>query len=198
MKFQDVARFEFRVFGSDLAWVRAAFSARAPGAPQSLSRETYVVTRLNVESNVKIRGGRLEVKGLEGRLRLLEQWRPILKSEFPVPSEAVENIVAPALGIDVELGAAAALTEQAFLALMAQQPALGVIRVDKERTLFDLGDCEGEVTELAVEDERLETAAIEAVEAPAAEALMREIGLEVLQNESYSIFLQRRLFAMVR
>lgn len=198
MKFQDVARFEFRVFDADLAWVRKAFSARAAGAPQPVSRETYVVTRLNVESNVKIRAARLEVKGLEGRLRLLEQWRPVLKSEFPVSGEAVENIVAPALGIDVELGAAAALTEQDFLALMAQQPALGVIRVDKERTLFDLGDCEGEVTQLAIEDERIETAAIEAVEAPAAEKLLQEIGLEALRNESYSIFLQRRLFAMVR
>jgi hypothetical protein len=120
----------------------------------------------------------------------------VLKSEFPVPAEAVENIVAPALGIDVELGAMPALTQQAFLSLMAQQPALAVIRLEKQRTLFDLGDCEGEVTELTIEDERIETAAIEAVDPRAAETLLREVGLEALQNESYSIFLQRRLFAI--
>jgi len=198
MKFQDVSRFEFRIFGSDLSALRDALAALGAGVAQPESSETYIVTRLNVESNVKIRAHRLEVKGLQGRLRLLEQWEPVLKSEFPVPADAIENIVAPALGVDVELEEAPALTEHALRSLLAEQPALATVIVDKERTLFDLGDCEAEFTELQIGDEQLQTVAIETPEAEAAEALVRRLGLEAMQNESYPLFLQRRLFSLAR
>jgi hypothetical protein len=198
MKFQDVARFEFRIFGSDLAGVRDAFLALGPGIAQPESRETYVVTRLNVESNVKIRADRLEVKGLVGRLRLLEQWRPIFKSEFPILAGDIENVVAPALGVDVELGEAPPFSESALVAFAAEQPSLAIAVVDKERTLFDLGDCEAEFTRLVIGDDRLETVAVEAPEAEAAEAFLGRVGLEAMQNESYSVFLQRRLFQVKR
>jgi hypothetical protein len=138
------------------------------------------------------------VKGLKGRLRLLEQWQPIFRSEFPVTAHDVENIVAPALGVDVELGNAPPFTLSALLAFAAEQPALALVVVDKQRTLFDLGDCEAEVTKLAIGDERLETVAIEAAEAKAAEALLERTGLDAMQNESYSVFLQRRLFSVAR
>lgn len=198
MKFQDVSRFEFRIFGSDLSALRDALAALGAGVAQPESSETYIVTRLNVESNVKIRAHRLEVKGLQGRLRLLEQWEPVLKSEFPVPADAIENIVAPALGVDVELEEAPALTESALLSLLVEQPSLASVVVDKERTLFDLGACEAEFTELQIGDEQLQTVAIETPEAEAAEALMRRLGLEAMQNESYPLFLQRRLFSLAR
>ncbi len=198
MKFQDVSRFEFRIFGSDLSALRDALAALGAGVAQPESSETYIVTRLNVESNVKIRAHRLEVKGLQGRLRLLEQWEPVLKSEFPVPADAIENIVAPALGVDVELEEAPALTESALLSLLVEQPSLASVVVDKERTLFDLGACEAEFTELQIGDEQLQTVAIETPEAEAAEALLRRLGLEAMQNESYPLFLQRRLFSLAR
>jgi hypothetical protein len=198
MRFQEVARFEFRVFGRDLAAAREALGVLGTGEVQPASRETYIVTRLNVESNVKVREHRLEVKGLRGRLRLLEQWQPIFKSAFPIPAGDIENIVAPALGVDVELGDAPPLSEPKLLKFVAEQPALASVVVDKERTLFDLGDCEAEFTKLAIGDERLETVAIEAAEAKAVEAVLKRTGLDAMQNESYSVLLQRRLFSVAR
>jgi hypothetical protein len=198
MKFQDVARFEFRLFGRDLTSARDAFTALGSGVAQPKSRETYIVTRLNVESNVKIRAQRLEVKGLIGRLRLLEQWQPIFKSDFPVAAEDIENRVAPALGIDVELEGLPPFSEADLFAFAAEQPALAAVVVDKERTLFDLGDCEAEFTLLVIGDERLQTVSVEAPAAQAAEAVLQRTGLEAQQNESYSVFLQRRLFTLAR
>ncbi|HEX9881929.1 MAG TPA: hypothetical protein VGA65_05425 [Hyphomicrobium sp.] len=198
MKYQDVARFEFRVFASDLMAVRNAFATLGASAEQPESRETYIMTRLNVDSNVKIRADRLEVKGLLGRLRLLEQWQPIFKSAFPVPAGDIENVVAPALGLDVELGAAPPLSEAALLVFAAEQPSLASVVVDKQRTLFDLGDCEAEFAELVIGDEQVQTVAIESPEAHAAEALLKRVGLDQMQNESYSVLLQRRLFSIAR
>jgi len=194
MKFQDATRFEFRQFDADLTWVRDALAALAAGILQPPSREPYIVTRLNIEANVKIRRGRLEVKGLRGRLQMLEQWQPILASELPVAAAEVENVAAPALGLDVDLGGRPPFTEAALLQWADEQPALATIVVEKSRTLFDLGDCEAEYTELKIGEDRLQTVAVEAVEAGAANAALSKLGLAAARNESYPAFLQRRLF----
>jgi hypothetical protein len=194
MKSQDAARFEFRRFGGGLAPFKDVFAALGPGAAQPASRETYIVTRLNVEANVKIRARSLEVKGLEGQLHGLQLWRPILQASFPVPARDVENVMAPALGIDVELGATAPLTEPALLELVAAEPALATIVIDKARTLFDLGDCMAEFCELRIGDDPLQTIAAEGAHVEAARAFLQRVGLEGLQNESYPAFLHKRLF----
>jgi len=198
MRFQDVTRFEFRQFDKDLVRFKDIFGGLGRPAAQAPSREVYIVTRLNIEANVKIRADQLEVKALIGRLRMLEQWQPILKLVFPVPAEEIENVVAPALGIDVDLGDAPPLSEPALLKLAADQPALAVVVVDKHRTLFELEDCEAEFTELHIGEEAQQTIAVEGAEARAVEALLLRVGLEAAQNESYSLFLQRRLFSAAR
>jgi hypothetical protein len=195
MKFQDnETRYEFRKFATDLTIVRDAFAARATGTAQPASRETYIVTRLNIESNVKVRGGRLQVKTLRGRLGMLEQWARPLNAEFPVPVEDIESIVLPALGLDLEIGRGGALSENALLAVVSGQHALATTRVDKRRMLYEVGDCVGEFCELRIDDDKLHTIAIEASDADAALALLKELGLGDDQNESYAEFLQRRLF----
>jgi hypothetical protein len=194
MKFRDTTRYEFREFGRDLTAARDAFAALGPSTIEEPSRETYIVTRLNIEANVKIRKARLEVKGLRGRLQLLEQWQPVLATVLPVPAGAIEDLVAPALGIDVDLDGTRAFSEAALLAFASDQPALATVVVDKQRTLFDLGDCEAEFCELEIEGDKLQTIAIETVNAAAANAVLQHTGLMHERNESYPAFLQRRLF----
>ncbi len=194
MKFQDDVRYEFRVFGSDLADVRNSFAEMGAPQPQPASRETYIVTRLNIESNVKVRADRLEVKMLRARTGLLEQWAPVLRSSFPVSVQNMEDVVAPALGIELELEDAESMTERALIAFAKDQHSLAPVVVEKNRTLFDLGACEAEFSELKIEGDRLQTAAFEAIELEAAQNLLRRIGLESAENESYAAFLQRRLF----
>lgn len=194
MKFKDATRYEFRRFGEDFAVMRDRFATLGPGNKQRASRETYIVTRLNIESNVKIRGGRLQVKTLRGRLQTLEEWARPIDAEFPVSVEDVEGIVIPALGLDLEVGSGGALTEGALLALVSGQHALATIKVDKQRTLYDLGNCVAEFCELRVGVDKLQTIAIETPDAEAAFAVLNKVGLGEAQNESYAEFLQSHLF----
>ncbi len=115
MKFKDATRYEFRRFGEDFSVIRDRFAALGPGDKQRASRETYIVTRLNIEANVKIRGGRLLVKTLRGRLQALEEWARPLDTELPVAVDDVEGVVIPALGLDIEIGGGGALTEGALI-----------------------------------------------------------------------------------
>lgn len=194
MRFQDVVRFEFRRFGGDLTRFRQAFAALAPARPQPVSRETYIVTRLNTEANVKIRSHRLQVKGLLGRLHGLERWMPVLDVAFPVESREIENTMAPALGLDIELFGAAVLSETELLDLVRTQPALASIVVEKTRILFEVGGCEAEFSELKIAEGLLQTVAVEAEDAEAARTLLGKVGLDAMHNESYPSFLQARLF----
>jgi hypothetical protein len=194
MKYRDVARFEFRVFATNLTPVKRKLEALATGEEQPASRETYIVTRLNIESNVKIRDEHLQVKGLKARYQMLEQWEPLFSKKLPVSTKDVENFVFPPLGLDVDLGDETELAEEALLALVAGEHALATVEVAKRRTLFDLGGSEAEFCELEIDEERLQTVAIEAVESEAAKRAIGVLGLEATQNESYASFLQRRLF----
>ena len=117
MKFTNETRYEFRCFGADLKSVRDGFAGFGKAEKHPERRETYIVTRLNIESNVKIRAGKLEVKQLQGRLQLLEQWARTLSAELPVAVEDVESLMLPALGLDIEVGRNGALTESALFAI---------------------------------------------------------------------------------
>jgi len=194
MKLTDETHYEFRQFGKDLSKVRDGFARLGEGKKHPERRETYIVTRLNIESNVKMRDGRLEVKALQGRLQMLEQWARTLSAEFPVSVEDVERLVVPALGLDLEIGSGGALTESALMAFVSGQHALATVKVDKQRTLYDLGNCSAEFSELRIGDEKLHTIAIETTDAEAARAVLNKVGLGDAQNESYAEFLQRRLF----
>ena len=194
MKFKDATRYEFRRFGEDFDVIRDRFAALGSGKKQAPSRETYIVTRLNIESNVKIRAGRLQVKTLRGRLQALEEWARPLDAEFPVGVEEIESVVIPALGLDLEIGSGGAFTEGALLAFVSGQPALATARLDKQRTLYDLGNCIAEYCKLRIGDDKLDTIAIETLDAEAAFAVLNKVGLGEAQNESYAEFLQRRLF----
>lgn len=194
MKFRDVARFEFRMFGVELSALGEAFAVRGTANPQPLSREAYIVSRLNTESNVKIRDGRLDVKGLLGRLGVLEQWQPVLSAELPVAADVIENVVVPALGLDVDIAKDEPFTQSALLAWAGTLADLASVVVEKQRTLFDLGACEAEVTQLAIGADRLQSIAVEGPDADAVRALLEEVGLANARNESYAAYLQRRLF----
>jgi hypothetical protein len=195
MKFKtDETRYEFRQFGAGLEKIRDAFAALGEGKQQPRSRETYIVTRLNIESNVKIRGGRLQVKTLEARLGMLEQWARPLDAEFPVAVKDLEEVVLPALGLDLEIGERGAFGEGPLLALLADQPALAIAEVEKSRTLYEIGVCVAEHCLLRIGDDKVETIAIEATDAQAELALLDKVGLGDAPNESYAEFLQRRLF----
>jgi hypothetical protein len=194
MKFSDVARFEFRQFGDDLTDVRDRFAALGEGKKHPVRRETYIVTRLNIESNVKTRAGKLEVKVLRSRQQTLEFWERTLSSDFPISVDDIEKVVMPPLGLDLEIGERGALTERALMALVSGQHALATIEIEKERTLFDLGDCEGEFCKLRIGDDKLHTVSIETPDAIVAADVLAKVGLSDAANESYAEYLQRRLF----
>lgn len=94
-----IARWEWRTFGGDLVRARAILHAQGSTGVQ-VSDEVYLLSALG-DANVKIRAGLLDIKRLDQTNGDgLEQWRPVLKAEFPLPAATVTRMF-EALGLPV-------------------------------------------------------------------------------------------------
>src|SRR5690349_24366486 len=85
-----VPRWEWRTFGNNFGVAEERFAALEPTGVQE-SDELYLVSDTN--ANVKVRFDLMDVKILvETNADGLQQWRPIMKTQFPVPASEVGRI----------------------------------------------------------------------------------------------------------
>jgi exopolyphosphatase / guanosine-5'-triphosphate,3'-diphosphate pyrophosphatase len=85
-----VPRWEWRIFGDDLADAERAFAALAPG-PAVESDELYLLAA--TRATVKVRHDLLDIKVLrEVNADGLERWEPVLKESFPLPAAEVSRV----------------------------------------------------------------------------------------------------------
>jgi exopolyphosphatase/guanosine-5'-triphosphate,3'-diphosphate pyrophosphatase len=176
-----VPRWEWRMFGEGFGDVEARLADVAPG-PVEDSDEVYVLS-LASGASVKIRGGLMDVKELvavndDG----LEQWRPVLKAEFPLPTGGVTTALT-ALGLEHprverdEYTLAQLLDE-----LVAPSPELLAVAVHKRRAHYTVHGCMAELSVFTTEDGERHTIAVESEDAGAIPVAIRELGLEPRRN----------------
>ncbi len=188
-------RYEFRVFENDLGSASDALSKLAQDRSQDRQRDTYIVSRLNIDTNVKVRENRLELKVLEAREGLFELWRPVFEQTFPIDSGLFIEHVAPRLGIDLDVPKRSrelALPE--LLSMLSRIPAVHPVTLEKERVLFNHGDARSEATEVVIGDASISSVAVESADIERARELAQAAGIAQLANESYPAFLQRITF----
>ena len=174
-----VPRWEWRAFGSGFPEVEARFG-RSDDVEES--DETYVLS-LASDASVKIRGGRLDVKRLE---RVaddgLEQWRPVLKAEFPIGADDVSAMLS-ALGVEgVALSRAAYSLEELLAEVVRQRAELRHVGVHKRRAHFAFEGCMAELSEVRVAEGSRRTVAIESEDPELVAAAVRGLGFDPHAN----------------
>lgn len=188
------ARYEFRSFeDAALSYVERLRGA-AVRTEQLEQQVAYVVSRLNIDANVKIVERRIEVKLLLARDGLLEQWTPSISQEWLSGQEFADHVAAP-LGVDFDVPRTSTVGADELVALAAEHPALAVVEVSKARTRFHFEHGLGEHVALRLADRSAQSIAVESARLEAAEHLVSAFGLAALVNESYPGFLQRIAFA---
>lgn len=188
------ARFEFRVFGDDLESLRPKLIQMSARSSVEDSTETYIVTRLNIEAGVKIRNDCLEMKVLLAREGILEQWQPSLMAQLPISGDTFADIVAPALGVAVDVPGDAQLTEAALIDIAQSVPALASVSISKQRSQFLIDGCIAELTHPDFDRMTTQSIAFEGADFVTVMQLVRKLGLAQRTNESYPCYLQRLLF----
>jgi exopolyphosphatase/guanosine-5'-triphosphate,3'-diphosphate pyrophosphatase len=180
---------EFRFFGASLLYERALLLARARAHETYRTSESYILSRGVNDVNVKIRAGRIEVKLLIARAGPLEGWERAFEADLPITADTFATHVAARLGVDVRLENDLELNEPAILLIAEECRDLSAVRVDKLRTVFDLGSCRSEFAALTVGFHRVDTIAIESPDPNAVLRMLRRLDFVDRTNESYPAFL---------
>jgi exopolyphosphatase/guanosine-5'-triphosphate,3'-diphosphate pyrophosphatase len=149
---------------------------------EQVSDEVYLLSRRG-DSSVKVRDGLMDVKRLE---RVdhggLEQWRPVLKAEFPLRGADV-GAVWSALGVEVPALARGEYTlEQLRKELIGTDHDLQAVDVHKVRRHYTVAGAMTELSELSVAAGSSPTVAVESEDPERVQAALSELGLAGREN----------------
>jgi len=186
-----IPRWEWRTFGASFGEADGRFRALAPGRAQE-SEEVYLLSP-RTDANVKVRDRLMDIKTLEQvNAEGLEQWRPVMKGEFPLPAAEVAR-VCDALGVAPIAGLDAYTLEQLQAELTQASRAVRVVQVHKLRQRYIVSDCSAEMTDVVADGKPVRTVAIELEDPARVLAAVREMRLDQFENISYPRGLKRLL-----
>jgi len=182
-------RFEFRSFGQnfDSQWKR--MSRLSVPVPEKVwereSDEVYIISRTNDINNTKIRDGKMDIKTYVKTVDGLEQWNPLMKGEFPIAKEVLENEVFPAFQVEMPALDKATYTYDEFMAMIKANPNLAAVKVHKQRFGFMVNDTICEVGYVLINGARVVTINSESTELDDIKKTITDCGLEGVENINY-------------
>jgi len=182
-------RFEFRSFGQDLSAVGKRMAALTGPVPEAVvmrhSDEIYIISQDNDVNNTKIRGGKMDIKTLLTTVDGLEQWDPLLKGEFPISVQLLEEQVFPALQVAVPAFAQPDYSLAVFLKLTEDHPELRVVEVHKQRFGYRVNDTICEYAHVLIDGLKLDTITVESIEIEDIKKTRIDLELTDLENINY-------------
>jgi len=182
-------RFEFRSFGQDFGTADTRMARLSVPIPEKLwareSDEIYILSKTNDVNNMKIRDGKMDIKTYIQTVDGLEQWNPLMKGEFPVSAEVLENDVFPAFKVDMPKLSQSEYTKDEFLEIIQNQPELQAVRVHKERYGYMVNDTLCEVGYVLINGAEVMTINSESTEIPDVLKTLEDCGLQTYENINY-------------
>jgi exopolyphosphatase / guanosine-5'-triphosphate,3'-diphosphate pyrophosphatase len=171
-----VPRWEWRTFGEIFGAAEVVLGALEAERVQE-SDEVYLLSQES-DASVKVRDSLMDVKQLEAvDGNGLEQWRPVLKGEFPLGAADVQTVLR-ALGVPAqELAHDAYTLEQLVDEVVGPSPALAAVAVHKHRAHYTIGGCMAELSDVTAGAQSARTIAVEAEDPQLVAATVRELGL---------------------
>jgi hypothetical protein len=187
-----VPRYEFRTFNQSFPTVMERIRQLAPCDWAREGAETYILSTGTDNNNCKIRRQLLDIKTLLKRERGLEQWRPLMKDEFPIDAAVIRRQVFPALGVPSPPLQRERYTLARFLdELIRPHSGLLVVDLYKRRFGFNINQCIVEHAEVKLNDSSIQTLAVESADPDAVLETRKLLGLDGLENVCYPLALKR-------
>jgi len=182
-----VPRAEFRVFGqSVIEGVKAKlwngktvlFQAR------KMPLETYFLSRMTNEANVKVRDGLLDIKTKTGETPDgYEIFQPRGKFQFPVKRDDLATILSH-LQVTIPLDRDTYTIDE-FILMARQHPDLSPVTVEKMRYGFTIDGVICEYAQVYFNGAMVESACVESENYDAMRGIIEGLGLSALPNVNY-------------
>ena len=182
-------RFEFRSFGQNFEEAHARMARLSVPVPEKVWRRTsdeiYIISRANDINNTKIRDGKMDIKTYVQTVDGLEQWNPLMKGEFPISREVLENEVFPAFMVEMPALDKDTYTFEEFLAMVEANKDLAAVRVHKERFGYMVNDTICEVGNVLINGAKVVTINSESTEIEDIKKTIADCKLEGVENINY-------------
>jgi hypothetical protein len=124
----------------------------------------------------------------------LEQWRPVLKLDFPVPAARISDDIFPLLGIAAPVLPLENYSAEQFLDEVAQPHSeVRLACVFKQRFHFTIGECRVEINQLLINGAAIQSIAVESENLTAVLTVRDALGLGPYQNVNYLLAIKRIL-----
>jgi exopolyphosphatase / guanosine-5'-triphosphate,3'-diphosphate pyrophosphatase len=184
MMTEIIPRWEWRTFGDSFGQADERFAALKAEDVQE-SDETYFLASATDE-NGKVRDGLMDIKTLQQvNADGLEQWRPVMKASFPLPTVEVSKVF-DILGIEAPTVARGSYTLEQFIKeLIEPISELRVVNVHKKRARYKIDGCTAEMADVTANGKRTRTVALEAEDPGQVIATVRKLGLDRFPNINY-------------
>lgn len=182
-------RFEFRTFGQDFSKPAARMARLSMPVAEKLwersSDEIYIMSRTNDINNTKIRDGKMDIKTCVQTVDGLEQWRPLMKAEFPIALETLEQAVFPAFKVEMPVLEQENYSYAEFISMIDEHAELQAVRVHKQRFAYTVNETICEVGNILFNGARVSTINSESTEIEDIQKTIRDLGLEDVENINY-------------
>lgn len=188
-----IPRYEFRIFGNNLAEYENKIQELSPKEMTREMDSVYLLTPWRRKNNIKIREGVMDIKNLEQEYKGLQQWNPVLVGEFPIVANVIKSVVFPALGIESPVFERKEYTLKQFVdEVVTIDPDLAVAYVWKTRHAYTIGACITEIAEIKVNGTSIKTICIESEEPEKVIEAKQLLGINRnVENVSYPLALKR-------
>jgi len=191
MKIGEISkpRFEFRTFGQDFEEEFFLMSRLSMPVPEKVwdrtSEEIYIVSRTNDINNTKIRDGKMDIKTFVQEVDGLEQWNPLMKSEFPISAEILTKDVFPAFQVEMPELQKESYELAEFLQMIEDHKDLQAVRVKKHRFGYMINDTICEAADVLINGAKLTTLNSESTEIEDIKKTMADVGMDKYENINY-------------
>ena len=180
-----VARWEWRTFGKgDFGEAEKALSA-LPMDSCKKTEEEYILSR-NSGENVTIRFDLIDVKSLQNvNADGLEQWKPVLKTGFPVSKDTL-NELAEILKVQLPKLHRETYSHDQFIDEVVKPCAeLELVKVSKNRSIYKLEGTTAEIAEAQFNGIPWRTMCIEHEDPAVIMKVVKDLGMKGAANMNY-------------
>lgn len=191
MKIGEISkpRFEFRSFGQSFDAAHKRMARLSAPVPEKVwersSDEIYIISRTNDINNTKIRDGKMDIKTYVQTVDGLEQWNPLMKGEFPIKREVLENEVFPAFMVEMPALTKDIYTFEEFMEMVRANKDLAAVRVHKQRFGYMVNDTICEFGNVLINGAKVCTINSESTEIEDIKKTVKDCCLENVENINY-------------
>jgi exopolyphosphatase/guanosine-5'-triphosphate,3'-diphosphate pyrophosphatase len=180
-----VPRWEWRTFGESLGLAGDLLSSHEPQRTQE-SDEVYLLSEES-DASVKIRDGLMDVKQLEAvNADGLEQWRPVLKTSFPLEAADVRTVMTT-LGMSADdVGWDSYTLDELLAELVTPNHGLRAVQVHKKRSHYHVAGAMAEVSEVTAGTKSARTVAVESEDPALVTTAMQKLLVTDLPNVCFA------------